>query len=185
MGSGHVHRRGLISAGLAALPLLACSEPVPVQEVVLRPGESVTATNKFGTVRVTYVSPLERKFEFDGLTKVAKLIPRPERFEGMLGLYDPADAWAFAPPKFRLLVEEAERHFDSYDQIYAALYEGSDVLDWVYTGDGLVVGFERMLGTHPGEIDTYWVSVFQYLLRGAKPSGLRGARDRAIRLVRV
>ncbi|HEX7886949.1 MAG TPA: hypothetical protein VF474_13315, partial [Phenylobacterium sp.] len=69
------------------------SSSAPIRETVLRPGQSVEATNKFGRVRITYVSPAERTFEWDGRSRTVKLIPRPERFMGMLGLYDPADQW--------------------------------------------------------------------------------------------
>jgi len=187
-----INRRRFLSTGLTGLvgaaagaTLQGCSEDAPVREVVLGPGESVTATNKFGTVKISYVSDRERRFDFDGRTKVAKLIARPDRFLGMLGLYDPADAWVFAPPPFRLLVEEAERHFQSYDEIYAALYEGSAVEDWVYTKDGLVVGYEKVPPPpNSGLFDTYIVDLYQYYLNGAKPTGLRGARDSAVQLER-
>lgn len=48
--------------------------------------------------------------------------------------------WSFAPRPFRLLVRQAQRHFGSYEEIYAALYTSSEVMDWVYTSEGLVVG---------------------------------------------
>ena len=72
--------------------LAACSDSIntPVQGVVLRPGQSVQATNKFGSIRVTYVSPLKRRFEWDGKSRTIKLIARSEPWLGELGLYDPA-----------------------------------------------------------------------------------------------
>lgn len=182
--------RGVLGVGAlgAVSSLSGCGYAVsllsPVRETVLKPGESVTATNRFGTVTVSYVSERKRKFEFDGQTAVRALIARPDRFMGMLGLYDPAAASTFAPPSFRLLVEEAEQHFETYEQIYAALYSGSEVMDWVYTSDGLVVGYSKVPPPpdHRVDFNTYDVDLYQFYLNGAKPTGLRGARDAAIRL---
>ncbi|MDB5498430.1 MAG: hypothetical protein JWP28_2461 [Phenylobacterium sp.] len=181
-----------LAGSAAAIGQVSCAkqaavrEVVRVREAVLGPGERITATNKFGTISMSYVSERERKFEFDGRTAIRKLIARPDRFMGMLGLYDPAGAWVFAPPKYRLMVEEAERHFDNYNQIYAALYESSAVVDWVYTGDGFVMGYDKVLPPpdHRVDFDTYTVDLYQFYLKGAKPTGLRGARDLAIRLER-
>jgi hypothetical protein len=191
MGRDGMDRRQLASrliglAGAGAVSLLqgCAGSDYPVRETVLRPGEYVTATNKFGSIKVSYVSERERRFYFDGRTKTVKLRARPDRFLGKLGLYDPADAWVFAPPPFRLLVEEAERHFKSYDEIYAALYEGGAVMDWVYTSEGLVVGYSKIPPPpdHQVNFDTYEVDFYQFYLDGAKPTGLRGARDAAVRL---
>jgi hypothetical protein len=141
----------------------------------------VEATNKFGSVRVTYVTRLKRKFDWDGTSRVIRLIARPEPFEGEAGLYDPADCWAIVIPLCqtpRLVVEEAFHDFDSYDQIYAFLYQGSAVMDWVYTSDGLVVGFGRQ-----PDRDQLIIEVKQLTIHGRKPAGLRGARNGDVHLV--
>jgi hypothetical protein len=179
-------RRILIGGGLAGcvgvtLSLLGYPKDrgPPPREVVLRPGESVTASNGSGAFKITYVSPFRRRFEFDGHRETVKLRVRPERFAGKLGLYDPADAWVFAPPAFRLLLEEAERHFDSYEALYRALR--SEVsMNWVYTHDGLVTGYHKL--SAPGHFDVYWISLFQFYVAGKKPAGLIGADDSAVRL---
>ena len=49
--------------------LLLCNLVAKEMEVpgaVLKLGESIEATNKFGPVKISYVSPKERKFEWDG-----------------------------------------------------------------------------------------------------------------------
>lgn len=158
--------------------LTGCAEhSTPIQGVVLRPGQSVEATNKFGSVRVSYVSPLKRKFEWDGDSQTIKLIARPEPFDGESGLYDPADCFLTCQTP-RLVVEEAGHDFDSYDQIYTFLVQGSAVMDWVYSSDGLVVGFGRSPTRE--QINIY---VKQLTIHGQKPIGLHGARNGAIRLV--
>jgi hypothetical protein len=153
------------------------AENSPIRQVVLHPGQSVEAANKFGRVKVSYVSPVKRKYEWDGKSRIVKMIPRPEPWLGELGLYDPADCYFMLCRMPRLVVEEAYHDFDSYDQIYAFLWQGSAVMDWVYTSDGLLVGFGR--SPDRGQIN---VDVRQITLRGKKPSGLRGARNGAIHL---
>jgi hypothetical protein len=180
-----VRRKLALLACVLACALTACdgSPAPPVREVVLHPGESVQATNKFGSVRVTYVSPLKRKFEWDGQSRVVEMIARPEPWLGELGIYDPASCQVIVIALCqtpRLVVAEAVHDFGSYDQLYAFVYEGSAVMDWVYTSDGLLVGFGRSPGRKQVSVD-----VRQLTIHGRKPTALRGARDRDVRLIRT
>lgn len=160
---------------------VGCEEPAPVREAVLGAGESITATNKFGTVRVSHVASTKRRFEWDKQTEVVTMIPREERFMGKLGLYEPAGRFGPSlPGDVRLVVEEATRDFEDYRQVYAVLYEGSAVMDWVYTRDGLVVGFSRT----PERGNQINVDVYQFLVQGQKPRDLKGAREEAVHLTR-
>jgi len=106
------------------------------------------------------------------------MIPREERFMGKLGLYEPAGRIVSLPGDVRLVVQEATRDFAGYSQLYAALYEGSAVMDWVYTRDGLVVGFSRT----PERGNQINVDLYQFLVQGQKPRDLKGAREEAVRL---
>jgi hypothetical protein len=157
--------------------LAACSRQAPIRETVLHPGQSVTATNRFGTVTVSYVSPRKRKYEWDGRSQTVRMIPRPDRFLGKLGLYEPAARLVCLPGDARLVVEEAVRNFDDDEQMRAALREGSAVSDWVYTADGLVVGFGRV----PERCNQINVDLYQFLVKGRKPE-LMDVRQGAVRL---
>src|SRR5262245_18460464 len=99
---------------LGSLVLFGCngSKNDTVKEAVLYPGQSVEATNKYGTIRVSYVSPIKRKYEWDGESQIVKMIARRQPFLGKLGLYDPADSWGFSS-KTRLVVEESALYFDN------------------------------------------------------------------------
>ncbi|PYL58067.1 MAG: hypothetical protein DMF30_03950 [Verrucomicrobia bacterium] len=79
------------------------------------------------------------------------------------------------PFETRLVVEEASIDFGKEDQIYAFLKQSSAYMDWVYTSDGLVVGFGRTPSRKQSNID-----LWQILLRGQKPVGLIGARREQI-----
>src|SRR5437660_2255624 len=71
------------------------------------------------------------------------------------------------PFETRLVVEEASIDFGKEDQIYAFLKQSSAYMDWVYTSDGLVVGFGRTPSRKQSNID-----LWQILRRGQKPVGL-------------
>jgi hypothetical protein len=172
-----------IAACAVTVALAACSGPsnTPVAGAVLQPGQSIEATNRFGSVRVSYVSAQERKFEWDGKSRVVKMIARPEPFLGELGLYDPAECFVLLVPLCRtprLVVLEAAHDFDSYDQLYAFIREGSAVMDWAYTTDGLLVGFGRSPGRE--QVD---VNVRQLTIRGHRPARLQGARNQNIQML--
>ncbi len=151
------------------------SEEPAVNGAVLFPGQSIEATNKNGKVRISYVTSIKRKYEWDGKVKIVKMIPRKEPFSGRLGLYQPANSWGLNPFEIRLVVEEASIDFGKEDQIYAFLKQSSAYMDWAYTSDGLVVGFGRTPSRKQSNID-----LWQILLRGQKPVGLIGARREQI-----
>jgi hypothetical protein len=162
---------------LWGIAFIACAGDLRVKGDVLRPGQSIEATNKFGSVRVSYISPTERKFEWDGKARTVKMRVRPEPFDGEVGLYDPAECLVLCRTP-RLVVQEGVRDFPGYDQVYAYLYEENASMDWVYTSDGLVVGFGRSPGREQINID-----VRQITIHGRKPTALKGARGGAIRLI--
>ena len=134
------------------------------------------ATNKNGKIRISYVSPTKRRYEWDDQQRTLRLKVRLEPFDGKLGIYDPADGWGLFGNKTRLIVQEAVRKFDNEEQIKAALVEGGDFMDWVYTNDGMVVGFGRMPTRRQISVD-----LWQFLVQGKKPSGIIGAKpDRIV-----
>jgi hypothetical protein len=147
-----------------------------IHETVLRPGECITATNRFGMIKISYVSPRARLYQWDHFREKRTLLQRSERWYGAYGIYDPADAFFFVP-KARLVLEEGIKNFRTMKQIEAELYEGSAVMDWVYTNDGLVLGFGRV----PERGNQVNVELYQYLLNGKKPTHIAGARPRQMK----
>lgn len=146
-----------------------------VRRAVLVQGESIDATNKNGRVKISYVGPTQRAYEWDSEKRTVELQPRKEEFDGKLGLYDPANSWIFLSHNTRLVLNEATRDFDSQKKARTALTESSAYMDWVYTPDGLVVGFGRSPERKQINID-----VFQFLIRGKKPINLEAARPNQI-----
>ena len=169
------------AAGLALM--LMCGLPVDlraaveIREVVMVPGMTIEASNKNGVVSIRYVSPRKREYRWNGKRQVVRMIPRPERFLGMLGVYNPASTWLPFSFRPRLVVQESIRDFASMEEISKFLIQGSAYMDWVYTPDGLTVGF----GESPprNEVD---VDVWQILLNGEKPKDIPGARPDQIKV---
>lgn len=156
----------------------ACSRgpQPPVYANVLWPGQEIEARNALGGVRVSYVSPTRRKYEWKGHSRVIDETVRPEPFGGELGVYDPAGAWFFDPRK-RFVVRESIMDFADLASLHAFIYQSSRTEDWVYTPDGLMVG----LGETPSR-NQVSVSVHQLLVEGRRPRDLCGARPEQVRL---
>ena len=163
---------------LMSMTSTSCAKPEPVvKEAVLGPGQSVAALNRFGAVEIHYVAPTKREYRWDGASRVVKMIARQEPFRGVLGLYEPADAfgnWG----NVRLVVQESNIYLPNYEEVYKFLYRSSEVMDWVYTSDGLVVGYSRTPARNQVNIE-----LWQLYVGGVKPSSLRGARNDKIRRV--
>ncbi len=154
------------------------TEPYHFTELAMQPGMIIEAQNKNGEFSIKWLGPLKREYGWNGEKAIRTLIPRKERFTGRLGAYDPASA-SFITVMFRtrLVADDSILNFSTMEEIEARLYEGSAVLDWVYTDDGLVLGFFESPDRHQVSIDVY-----QFLLNGKKPNGIKGSRPELIKI---
>ncbi len=141
----------------------------------------IEATNKNGTVIIEYLSPLQRRYKWGSYEETRTLIPRKKRFSGWLGAYDPASVyfWEFWKPTPRIVAEDSQLNFKSMKELKARLYQGSAVLDWVYTNNGLVIGFVES----PNR-DQVNIEVYQYYINGKKPTVIEGSRPENIKIKR-
>ena len=167
-----------IAFNLTACGESAPTEPYPYTELAMEPGMIIEATNKNGTVIIEYISPLERRYKWGRYDEKRTLIPRKERFRGLLGAYDPASTFliSYGP---RIVADDSQRHFQNMEEVNAKLYESSAVMDWVYTDDGLVVGFSKDPTSKAVNIDVY-----QYYINGKKPTELKGSRPENIKIIK-
>ena len=164
--------------------LTACTTPparhlLPHSEAVLTPGMRVTATNPNGTVTIVAGEGTERHYSGPGWQKKLTLIARTTRWDGSLGLYDPASSYS---PYGRLLAEEGRIHCSSISEAMRWLYVGSAVKRPVYTNNGLIFGYD--IAIPPGGVGepTRSVKFWQLYIQGRRPRHLHGADDRAIRI---
>jgi hypothetical protein len=172
---------GLTLTGLfLALGLVACSDGTPVVGNVLHPDQTVYAATNSGKVEISYESPRERRFKWDNEDRIVRMIARAEPFEGRTGLYDPAASYELVPSETRLVVQESVLNFANYEAVYKFLKESTSEEDFVYSDDGLAVGFRRAPRRFQVGID-----LWQIFVQGKKPAHLVGAHSEAIRLVTV
>jgi len=153
---------------------------VKMENLAMRPSMIIEATNKNGSVEIEYISILERKFDWGEGEEIRKLWPRPREFYGQRGSYDPASkfVWEFWKPSPRIVSSDSTLEVGSEENMYAKLYEGSAVFDWVYNDTGLVVGFakQEMRGRQVNVI------VNQLLINGEKPNGIKGSRPNQLKI---
>jgi hypothetical protein len=166
------------------LPLQA-DDPV-VKGVILESNQSLVATNKNGSVKISYVSPTKRKYTWDNQSRVLKMTIQDwvdtnrlgKIHPSFCGIYNAGDVWFFNPYNVRIVSVEGTMNFKSEKDIYAFLYQGSEVMYWVYTSDGLLFGFGRVPKREAINIDLY-----QILLDGKKPHDLKGSSNNLIRII--
>src|SRR5262249_15743487 len=125
-------RTSSIIAFLCLFGFNAEAGEVLVRGAVLSPGQTVEATTDNGKVRISYVSSVKRKYEWDEKERLVKMIPRPEPFQGKLGLYNPAASWGLNPGGTRLVVQESVINFHSEAEVSAFLRQSSDYMKWVF-----------------------------------------------------
>jgi len=170
--------RMCLSIAFLAISLVGCGRKIVIIGNVLSQGQGVYANNRAGAVAIFYISPIKRKYVWDGQSRIVTMIPREEAFLGMTGLYNPAESIINHQSTNRLVVMESKMYFTNYNDVYTFLKQSSEAMNWVYTNDGLVVGFARNAERHQTDI-----SLWQIEINRRKPTSLLGSRDAAIRRV--
>jgi hypothetical protein len=168
---------------LAAMTLLlsGCAAPQlrPYSEPVMCPGMRITARNQNGTVTISAGEGTLRHYTGPGFDRSLALIARHERWNGPLGLYDPADSYS---PYGRLLAEEGRIHCTSVSQALRWLYVGSAFNHPVYTNNGLIFCYSIAPPPNASGMPTPSIELWQLYINGHRPQRLPGANDRAIRV---
>ncbi len=154
------------------------SSILPHTETVLTTGMRITATNPNGTVTIEADGAASRIISGIGWSKRPNLIPRTTRWNGSLGLYDPAPSNSLHD---RLLVNEGRLFFGSESEASRFLNHGSNARGKpVFNNQGLVVAYE-VLPISSGA-PTRFVSLWQIYINGKRPTALKGADDSAIKV---
>ena len=174
-----------IIISITFIALISCGEtdkqnvPYSFTELVLEENVIVEATNKNGTVLIEYISPLVRRYKWDKHDELRTLIPRKERWLGLLGAYDPAEQniWNIFSP--RIVAEDSRLYFNNKTELEEWLFQSREVKDWVYTNDGLVAGFFKSPDRNQVNIEVY-----QLYVDGIKPTILEGSRPENIKITK-
>lgn len=143
----------------------------------MTPGMVIEATNSNGTVSISADDELKRTYIWDNKRKTVKLSHRCKRWYGSMGAYSPG-----GDLRVHAVVEEGQQHFCSESEAIEWLDWQKDRMQWVYSSDGLVVGFA--VSEHPsGEQTALAVDVWQIYVNGEKPKNLIGAQPDRIRIL--
>jgi|688.fasta_scaffold644784_2 hypothetical protein len=151
----------------------------PRTEVVMSRGMQIKCAHPNGSLVVTAGDGTVRAYEGDGWRTSLRLIARDQRWNGSLGLYDPARS---PRPDGRVLAEEGRLHFQSIDEALRWLAVGSVHDKPVYRNDGLVVCYSVADPKVPGREPTRCVEVWQIYVEGKRPTTIPGADDNAVKL---
>lgn len=156
----------LLSACIFAL--ISCSVD---NEIVMSPGMVIKAENSNGTITIEAGQGLSRTYIWDDRSVRVKMWKRDKRWFGSLGLYNPGGA-----ANVHTVVEEGQQHFYSEEEAVTWLDWQGDRFQYVYSSDGLVVGWYTTDMPDPSMV-ALCVEVWQFYISGKKPTKLPGARD--------
>ncbi|MGJ8695475.1 MAG: hypothetical protein ACSHYF_04105 [Verrucomicrobiaceae bacterium] len=145
-------------------------------ELVMWPGMEIEATTSQGTMRVLSVDRMRRRYVWEGYDKTFRHQERRTRWDGSLGMYRPQ-----GDGSMHAVLEEGQQHFGSMEEARGWLAKKGRFMDYVWTEDGLVVGWKEQGRPGDGFVALH-VEVWQILVKGEKPE-MRGAAPGRIRVV--
>jgi hypothetical protein len=146
-------------------------------EIVMTPGMQITARTAKGEITIRAGEKYERFYTWDSATRSAKLEPRWERWYGSLGIVNrepvPWRRWKSNKGITRGVLEEGVLWFKTVDGALAWVKRAQSTgEDYVYTRNGLVIGWVKILPRKQLNVD-----VWQFMIDGKKPESLPGSRD--------
>jgi len=160
---------------------------LPFTENVLTDGMKITAHTPIETLTIEGTKGTKRVFRGKGWSTVANLTPRPTRWYGSLGLYDPADSYV---QDERLLVNEGRQFFSNENEVLRYICHFKKLADSaydkahngtvVYNNSGLIIVY-RITSLKRGGFVRY-IDIWQVYINGKKPTSLKGADDHTIEI---
>lgn len=148
------------------IALAGCKWPTPLtdNEVVMCEGMQIQVADD-QRITITAIDSVTRNYKIDSFDINARLIPRPERWYGSLGLYKPTGTG-----DLHMVLEEGQQHFHST----------TEAMDWLelaqrpigihikYAQDGLVIAWAH-------DQNVLRVALWQIYIQGNKPTKLEDA----------
>lgn len=162
---------------IAAILFSSCKSVPENQnvELAMSPGMVIEARTTEGTMRIEYVDSYTRRYRWDSYDKKFRHQPRQKRWHGSLGMYRPE-----GDGSMHAVLEEGQQHFSSLVEAQNWLTEKKRFMDYVWTKDGLLVGWKQQGRPQDGFLALH-VEVWQILIDGKKPA-LSGASSSKIRV---
>lgn len=162
---------------LMCLFLQACNEGgfFTPKEPVMCPGMSIKVERGSGHLKISAEGLKARRYEIDSHIIAVELIPRSQRWYGSLGLYLPSGT-----NEIHLVLDEGQQHFYSEKEAQDWISWKKDRLGYVYSSDGLVVGWKLQELLKSDQKAVLHVDLWQIYIQGKKPSSFEGAKDQSI-----
>jgi hypothetical protein len=161
-------------SGCASSP----TKPYSFTELVMHPGDSITAQTASGTITITAEDELTRTYTWEGASRSARLWPRPERWDGNLGAYypGPGEHWREHHGITRGVLQEGRQNFDSREEALEWIGKSWHQQRSAYRDDGLFILFAKIPERRQINVD-----VIQILIAGQKPATLPGSQNDKIK----
>lgn len=147
---------------------------VPEEHLVLRPGQTLTATTPEGRVSVTAAEGTLRSFEWSGNRVVDELRLDHDDTKDPKSVFTAGHGTSWTK---RVVARERNLHLASWVDVEDWMAE-SGRGPWVWTDDGLMVAFREVRLS-----DLVFVDVVQVWINGERPVNAPGATPDAVRLV--
>jgi hypothetical protein len=141
-------------------------------ESVMCEGMVIEATNDVGFIKIEAGKGAERIYSWSGGKEHVILWRRWSRWLGSLGLYSPG-----GNKPVHMVLEESQQHFCSEQELFDWLNFERNVYKWVYTSNGLIVGWRVSEASMRGYHAIVHATVYQAYINGKKPENLAGARN--------
>jgi hypothetical protein len=146
-------------------------------ELVMSEGMVIEASNDHGIIVIEAGKGLKRTYLNENKKLSLKMRNRRERWDGSLGAYNPAGGRG----DIHLIVQEGQQHFCDEKEAIEWLNWRNDRMRYVYTLDGLVVGFYITKDPNSSRIAKS-VEVWQFYIKGKKPNNMQGAMSDQVRV---
>jgi hypothetical protein len=143
-------------------------------ERVMTEGMVIYADSPAGKMLIKAGSGTTRTYSWGIFSKSFKLKKRYRRWLGSKGLYRTK-----GDESIHVVLEEGQQHFFSEEEALVWLDWQRERMKWVYTSNGLVLGWYNELNPHDGLL-VLVVQVWQIYVNGERPRNLSGADDDAI-----
>jgi len=153
---------------------------VPAQnEIVMKKGMKISATNNYGTMTITAGKGMQRSFTWAGGTRTIIMMPRKERWYGRFGIMNPGyEKWEEHDGMTRPVVEEGQLHFNSEEKMLSFIASYSDKDSIVYNDNGLFIAWVKSSGGG----GTLSVQLWQFYIQGKKPVKIPGSKNERIKV---
>lgn len=150
-------------------------------ELVMSEGDTIVATTDAGKIEILAGAGLKRSYTWEGATRTAELLPREERWDGSFGAYfpGPGEHWKKHNGITRGVLQEGRQHFKDKKAALEWLATRQKWYPTVFTNSGLAVSFGKVAERR--QID---VEVWQIMIEGKPPKGLKGADDTKVQFVK-